>query len=145
MTSLHALAGSWRITRDILHADGTRASFEGEATFTPSGQQLIQDETGRLALGGQSFAASRRYVWREAGDVLEVLFDDLRPFHCISAGAERHEATHLCGPDRYDVAYDFTQWPRWRSVWRVLGPQKDYIMTSDYAPIKLFPSRNTPG
>ena len=109
------------------------------------GQQLIQDETGRLALGGQSFAASRRYIWQEAGDVLEVLFDDLRPFHSIPAGAGRHEATHLCGPDRYDVAYDFTQWPRWRSVWQVQGPKKDYKMTSDYTRAEPLPSPNTPG
>ena len=143
--SLGALEGTWRIGRDILHADGTRARFDGEARFTRSESRLIQDETGRLDLGGQSFAASRRYVWQESGETIEVLFDDMRPFHAIPLGTMRHDTTHLCDPDRYDVAYDFTGWPRWRSVWRVRGPLKDYTMTSDYRPKGLLPSGNAPG
>ena len=65
---------------------------------------------------------------------IHVFFDDMRPFHALPAGADRHETTHLCGPDLYEVAYDFTGWPRWRAVWRVGGPRKDYTMTSDYEP-----------
>ena len=37
---------------------------------------------------------------------------------------------HLCAPDRYEVAYDFTAWPHWSATWTVEGPRKDYVMTS---------------
>ena len=42
------------------------------------------------------------------------------------------DAWHDCLPDFYEVSYNFTHWPEWRSIWRVRGPKKDYTMISDY-------------
>ena len=133
-TSLWSLAGKWSLSREMIHSSGEVDRFEGNATFTRTGPRLIQDETGTLTTPSGSFTATRRYVWTERGGRLEVSFDDMRPFHTIPLGEVRPETVHLCDPDRYQVAYDFSDWPRWRTVWTVEGPRKDYVMKSRYLP-----------
>lgn len=96
--------------------------------------RLVQDETGHLETAGGRFEATRRYVWTENNGQLDVYFDDMRPFHSVPLGAERPETVHLCPPDRYHVAYDFSAWPAWKAVWTVEGPRKGYRMVSSYAP-----------
>ncbi len=65
---------------------------------------------------------------------MEVSFADMRPFHSIPLGEINPEATHLCPPDRYHVAYDFCGWPNWQTIWTVEGPRKDYRMESRFTP-----------
>ena len=134
--SLAALEGAWRLERRIDHADGARHRLTGRAVFRRSGLRLVQDEEGLLSGDGlpTPVAASRRYLWSAAEGRLDVAFDDGRPFHSIPLGIARPEATHLCTPDRYHVAYDAAAFPRWSAVWHVTGPRKDYVMTSRYAP-----------
>lgn len=133
LTSLSALEGTWRLSREIVHADGTRGRFTGTARFGHSGPRFVQEEEGTLDLGqGTPLRATRRYLWRRAGDRLDCFFEDGRPFHSVPLGALMHETVHLCDPDRYAVAYDFTGWPVWTSRWQVEGPRKDYVMTSEY-------------
>ena len=134
LTSLSALEGLWSLTRKIKHADGTEGRFTGTARFRRAGPRLLQEEEGRLDLGhGPALRATRRYVWRRAGERLDCFFEDGRPFHSVPLGASSHETVHLCDPDRYAVAYDFADWPAWTSRWRVEGPRKDYVMSSRYA------------
>jgi hypothetical protein len=136
LVSLAALEGRWRLARRIVNADGTEALLDGVAVFRRAGLRLIQEEEGWLSLpgGGAALRATRRYVWTAEKGRLEVLFEDNRPFHSVTLGVARPETVYLCDPDRYAVAYDFGDFPRWRAVWRVEGPRKDYVMTSDYAP-----------
>ncbi|MEM9435029.1 MAG: DUF6314 family protein [Pseudomonadota bacterium] len=131
--------GLWRLARGI---EDRRAAQQGtligEAVFTsdPDPESCLRyEETGALSYAGQSpLNASRRYVWRAAKEhSIEVLFDDGRPFHTISRDRLMPDATHHCAPDMYYVSYDFTGWPDWSSSWRVLGPQKDYRMRSEYS------------
>jgi len=58
-----------------------------------------------------------------------VRYKDGRPFHDFLA--DRPEATHVCGEDRYRVSYDFAA-DTWLSRWQVSGPAKDYVMTTRY-------------
>ncbi|NNE80311.1 MAG: trigger factor [Silicimonas sp.] len=132
LSSLWALNGEWHLSRRIVHGDGSTATLEGKAVFARSGPRLIQDETGILTLDGSELEATQRYVWERAGPLLQVYFSDMRPFHAIPLNVVAPEAVHLCAPDRYEVAYDFENWPFWRSVWRVEGPRKDYVMTTTY-------------
>jgi hypothetical protein len=136
LVSLAALEGRWRLTRLIRNADGSEATLDGTAVFRRAGLRLVQEEDGWLALPGSAapLRATRRYVWTAEKARLEVLFEDNRPFHTVPLGVARPATTYLCDPDRYAVSYDFTGWPHWRSVWRVEGPRKDYVMTSDYQP-----------
>ena len=134
LSSLWALSGTWRLLRRIVHGDGSEASLVGQAVFSRSGPRLIQDETGVLTLAGRELQASQRYVWERAGSQLNVYFSDMRPFHAVPLEVVAPDAVHLCPPDRYEVTYDFENWPNWRSVWHVEGPRKDYVMTSTYGP-----------
>ena len=126
--------GHWRVTRAITHADGTVATFSGEAAFEPDPQGgLDYTEDGMLSLPtGQSMRATRRYLW---ADDLSVFFDDGRPFHQVPR--EGGAAEHYCAPDTYRVTYDFANWPEWQAIWDVTGPKKAYRMVSNYAPAAL--------
>ena len=133
LPSLSALAGQWSLTRTIDHADGATHRFSGQSTFAWSGPRLIETQSGHLDMGaGPALKATRRYVWTAESGRIEVLFDDMRPFHTIPLGVATPETTHLCPPDRYQVTYDFTAFPDWTAVWNVEGPKKEYRMASHY-------------
>ncbi|MBV2361252.1 trigger factor [Thalassococcus sp. CAU 1522] len=120
--------GTWTLSRDLDHADGTRARFDGRAVWTAQEDGALYVETGTLTLAmGGAFAAERRYLWDAD---LGVWFDDGRFFHTVPRGGGT--ARHWCDPDQYDVAYDFATWPDWTAVWTVKGPRKDYRSTTRY-------------
>ena len=126
---LSAFEGTWRLARVICGANGLEtARLDGQALFTPKGLGLKLTETGVLTTGGTSVEARRTYFWRQSPDGIEVLFDDGRPFHTISALDVHHD----CAPDTYRGTYDFSNWPDWSLTWRVTGPRKDYVSTSRY-------------
>ena len=131
---LEDFTGQWQLSRAITEASGSKASFSGQAWFTPEGAGLGYREEGVLQLPGQTpIRAERRYLWQAAPEGgIAVLFSDGRPFHRFDPGQARPEDRHYCDPDIYDVVYDFDRWPEWRSRWRVTGPRKDYEMTTQY-------------
>jgi hypothetical protein len=132
ISSLTALEGVWTLTRRIAHSDGSTHHFDGIARFTRSGKRLIHFEEGLLTgVPGQApMRGTRRYVWSMEPGRIEVMFDDMRPFHTIPVATPRPETTYLCPPDRYEVAYDFSDMKSWRAVWTVEGPKKAYVMES---------------
>ncbi|MEO9826480.1 MAG: DUF6314 family protein [Paracoccaceae bacterium] len=134
LSSLWVLEGVWHLKRDIVHAAGDTHHLTGEVTFYRDDVRLVQDERGTLDIGGQRLTAMRRYIWVEGAGGLDVFFDDMRAFHSVALNVATHSAVHLCDPDRYEVAYDFTDWLNWSACWRVTGPRKDYVMTSHYTP-----------
>jgi Family of unknown function (DUF6314) len=124
--------GRWQITRQIDdRRAGVMGQFAGQAEFVADGDGLVLSETGMLSYGRAApMRAEQRYIWRADGPGVAVFFADGRPFHWFSA-AER-QAHHDCPPDSYDVTYDFSAWPRWKSIWAVTGPRKEYVMQSVY-------------
>ena len=123
--------GLWVIARTITQADGTTGQFSGTGDFAPTADGALEyTETGELRLANSPpMRATRRYRWEEG---LNVFFEDGRAFHRIpGAGGE---ALHLCPPDTYRVADDFSDWPNWRATWDVTGPKKAYRMVSQYSP-----------
>lgn len=134
LTSLSALEGRWRLDRMIRQSDGREGRFEGDVVFRRSGPRLLQEETGTLTMdGAPPLKANRRYIWTASGELLKCAFDDGRPFHAVPIGATVYDTVYLCPPDRYEVAYDFTDMRVWTSRWRVEGPRKDYVMESRFA------------
>lgn len=131
--ALGLFKGCWHLKRRIDHADGTHAEAEGQARFAPDDSGLVMVERGVLRMdGATAMRFDRRYLWRsdENGGIV-VLFGDGRPFHEFGVG--RVNARHDCPPDRYDVSYDLSRLPEsWGSVWRVIGPRKNYRMTTRY-------------
>ncbi len=122
----------WTLTRDIInHHDGTAASLTGHADFLNEEGGLFFTESGTLKLPHGAFPATRRTRWHFNLSGIEMFFEDGRFFHGFS---DTHRAArHLCGNDIYDVTYEFAP-DVWTSRWRVTGPQKNYEMTSHYAP-----------
>ncbi|MSU91402.1 trigger factor [Rhodobacteraceae bacterium 2CG4] len=135
MTSLADFRGLWSLSRRIEDARaGAVLTLTGTARFADDGHGLTCDEAGTLVRPGQPpMAATRRYLWRQEGGRIRVLFADGRPFHDFAPGASAR-AAHACAPDAYAVAYDFSHWPAWRAEWTVRGPRKDYVMRSHYRP-----------
>lgn len=129
--------GTWAIRRDILDLDSEwLGRLDGEARFEDQGGGLLlYHEEGRLKFGGlEDIHASRDYRWQIRPDGrIDVNFDDGRVFHDFAFSFGRAEASHFCDPDLYEVTYDFTRWPEWRSEWRVEGPRKDYRMVTLYS------------
>lgn len=121
--------GLWRMARIVTGpGGGVRATFAGTCRFEPDGEGLVCREAGVLRHAGGRYPSGRLTLWRFPGaGRVEVLFADGRPFHAFTA--ERPEAVHLCGADRYAVAYAFGEGV-WFSRWRVRGPAKEYLMTT---------------
>lgn len=129
--------GAWTLTRTIRDdLAGSTARFDGRAIFAPDANGLAYTETGTLTMDGQPpMQAERRYHWREDGTQIAIDFDDGRFFHSFAPDVP--EATHWCDPDTYKVAYDFSEWPRWRATWNVSGPRKFYQMVSFYESLQI--------
>jgi hypothetical protein len=125
-------AGDWSFLRIIAEPDRTETGrVAGLVRFRAGEGGLICDEQGEMRLAGvQPMQATRRTIWREAEGMIEVRFGDGRPFHAFDPAAVWAEARHDCTPDLYRVVYDFGAFPDWRSIWRVTGPKKDYVMTT---------------
>jgi hypothetical protein len=120
--------GAWSISRRIVLADMPDAQFDGSGIWTADTNGALYHEMGKLMIVGQpAMQSERKYRWTQD---MSVYFDDGRFFHQVPS--EGGETEHWCDPDRYMVTYDFDEWPTWQVRWRVLGPKKDYIMTSDY-------------
>ncbi len=125
---------NWHISRPIEdRRAGMSGEFRGAAVLRPHGEGLLYHETGRLRLGKVPvLAAERKYLWLQADDRIEVRFEDGRPFHSFRPEGRAAGTDHPCGRDLYRVTYDFTAWPAWSSEWVVVGPAKDYVMSSRY-------------
>ncbi|MGH1367286.1 MAG: DUF6314 family protein [Maritimibacter sp.] len=133
MRELADFEGRWRMTRQIDDALANQlGQFVGEAVFVAQPGGLHYTERGTLTLNGTGFAASRSYMWREVEAGVEVDFEDGRFFHGFALAQPRQKAHHSCSPDEYSVTYDFAAWPRWRAIWAVKGPRKDYVSNTQY-------------
>ncbi|MGR3434920.1 MAG: DUF6314 family protein [Shimia sp.] len=127
-------AGRWRLTRRVESALGVTRG-EGRAVIEPGDatRPWTYDEVLTLSLpDGTRLDGRRRYLWHPVPGGFETAFEDGRPFHRLAWTTPT--ARHLCAPDTYDVAYALDDWPRWRATWRVTGPRKAYVMTTDHAP-----------
>jgi hypothetical protein len=145
------LAGSWRVTRSVRDlASGAEGRFSGTTVFGPSdGAGRPRDEAGCPRTdGGLLHRESGTFVWqgvpRPAERTLrflpgpvpgtaDVRFADGRPFHDLDLGSGRHVADHPCSADLYRGEFTVLGRDHWRTVWRVGGPAKDLVLTTDYA------------
>ncbi|MEQ8901258.1 MAG: DUF6314 family protein [Roseovarius sp.] len=127
---LQDFEGAWRFTREVVEADGRRATVTGRAVWVRDGAGLAYTETGEMRIAGHvPMQVERRYSWDSD---LAVSFEDGRFFHHVPP--EGGETAHWCDPDQYDGTYDFGNWPEFTVTWRVRGPRKDYRMVTRYRP-----------
>ncbi len=124
--------GCWQLERSISdNMSKTSTQFIGRAELTRDALGLSYAEKGILTVGDITIPAERKYLWRRTTGAIEVFFDDGRPFHSFEPKVSC-VAEHWCDPDHYKVVYDFHKWPVWQTVWTVIGPRKNYVMSSYY-------------
>ncbi|MFG2326324.1 DUF6314 family protein [Streptomyces sp. NPDC048568] len=130
------LAGRWhteRTVRDL--TNGAEGRFEGTTAFDalPEGG-LLSRESGAFTWQGVTRPAERtlRYAPGSSPGTADVRFADGRPFHGLDLASGRHVADHPCAADLYRGEFTVQGPDRWRTVWRVGGPAKDLLLTTDY-------------
>ena len=120
--------GDWTVDRLVVHGDGLRARFTGNARWAPVQDGMQFSESGRLKIPGQApMEASQSYFWDHD---LNIWFSDGRFFHTVPA--KGGVARHWCDPDQYTVRYRFGHRPRFETLWRVSGPRKNYAMLTRF-------------
>ena len=124
------LLGTWAFHRVIDdRRAGDTSQLDGRLVLLEDGDRIRWEENAvwHRPDGGVDV---RRGQWlvEDAGE-WQVLFEDGRPFHRWSPG---EQVVHDCTPDVYRGSVTGTP-PRWRVVWEVSGPAKDYTMVTDLA------------
>ncbi|MGV9452675.1 DUF6314 family protein [Streptomyces sp. NPDC003635] len=135
--ALEYLRGSWRVRRSVRdHASGERGEFSGTTVFGPlDGGGLLHEESGTFVWQGVARPAERtlRFLPGSGPGTADVRFADGRPFHDLDLTTGRHIADHPCAADLYRGEFTVLDADHWRTVWRVRGPAKDLVLTTDYA------------
>lgn len=130
------LAGRWRVERTVRDlADDLTGTFTGTTDFTAEGDGLLHVESGTFEWRGTARPAERTLRFRPAPETpgtAVVHFADGRFFHDLDLRSGRHVADHPCSADLYRGEFSAYDADRWRTVWRVKGPAKDLLLTTDY-------------
>ncbi|MER7345216.1 DUF6314 family protein [Streptomyces aurantiacus] len=142
--ALTYLAGDWYVERTVRDFAGAadepvEGRFTGTTRFTPiDGGGLLHHESGTFTWHGVARPAERtlRFLPGEGtgGDAgtVRVHFADGRFFHDLDLRSGRHTADHPCSADLYRGEFEVYEEARWRTRWRVAGPAKDLLLTTDY-------------
>ncbi|WP_330461789.1 DUF6314 family protein [Streptomyces sp. NBC_00820] len=130
------LAGRWRVTREVRDLAGDDAGrFEGVTDFVPLPDGgLLHEESGTFTWQGVSRPATRtlRFLPGATPGTADVRFADGRPFHDLDLTTGHCLAGHPCAADFYRGEFTVRDADHWRTVWRVGGPAKDLVLTTDY-------------
>ncbi|MEV7793872.1 DUF6314 family protein [Streptomyces sp. NPDC087512] len=130
------LAGRWRTERSVRDlASGDTGRFTGTTLFeSVAGGALRGHESGVFTWRGVSRPAERtlRYEPGAVPGTADVRFADGRPFHALDLTSGRHVADHPCAADLYRGEFTVRDADHWRTVWRVAGPAKDLLLTTEY-------------
>jgi hypothetical protein len=133
---LRHLAGSWRTERTVRDlASGDEGRFSGTTAFGRlEGGGLLSEESGVFVWQGVPRPAERtlRFLPGGAPGTAHVQFSDGRPFHDLDLTSGHHVADHPCAADLYRGEFTVLDADHWRTVWRVGGPAKDLLLTTDY-------------
>ncbi|MFB8758094.1 DUF6314 family protein [Streptomyces sp. NPDC059852] len=131
------LAGDWRVARSVRDlASGDEGTFTGTTVFGPlEDGGLLHHESGAFVWRGVPRPAERtlRFLPGAVPGTADVRFADGRPFHDLDLRDGRHIADHPCSADLYRGDFTVRDADHWRTVWRVRGPAKDLVLTTDYA------------
>ncbi|MEU9478471.1 DUF6314 family protein [Streptomyces sp. NPDC048191] len=133
---LDHLFGRWRVERVVRDlASGDEGHFSGVTAFTAlEGEGLLHTESGTFTWQGVARPATRTLLFLPGPTPAraDVRFADGRPFHELDLSTGHHVADHPCAADLYRGEFTVRDADRWRTVWRVGGPAKDLVLTTDY-------------
>ena len=131
----NSLIGEWSLARTV----STGEHMDGKLVFSRmDSSNLLANEAGEVHMAsGNIVSATRQWIWRLAGDGLQVYFDEEPPrlYHqlkpVLRAGAWHGEGHHDCQPDTYVGEYLFST-NKIIIKQDVMGPKKDYQIISEY-------------
>lgn len=130
------LSGSWRVRRSVRDlVSGDEGAFSGTTVFGPlDGGGLLHRESGTFVWQGAARPAERTLRFLPGGSpgTADVRFADGRPFHGLDLTSGQHTADHPCSADLYRGEFTVLDADHWRTVWRVGGPAKDLVLSTDY-------------
>ncbi|MYW65120.1 hypothetical protein GTY65_13770 [Streptomyces sp. SID8379] len=130
------LAGSWQVERTVRDlAEDATGTFTGGTEFTAADEGGLRHfESGTFTWRGASRPAERTLLFTPGEDpgTAVVHFSDGRFFHGLDLRTGHHVADHPCSADLYRGEFTVHDADRWRTVWRVKGPAKDLVLTTDY-------------
>ncbi|MFF7165762.1 DUF6314 family protein [Streptomyces sp. NPDC008086] len=135
--ALTYLAGRWRVERSVRDlASGEEGEFSGATVFgrlDDSG--LLHHESGTFRWRGVPRPAERTLRFLPGGSpgTADVHFADGRFFHDLNLTTGSHVTDHPCSADLYRGEFTVRDENHWRTVWRVRGPAKDLVLTTNYA------------
>ncbi|WP_052269726.1 MULTISPECIES: DUF6314 family protein [Streptomyces] len=134
--ALAYLVGRWRVERSIRDlAGGEEGRFEGVTAFSAlEDGGLLHTESGTFTWRGTARPATRtlRFLPGPMPGSADVRFADGRPFHPLDLASGRCTADHLCSADLYRGEFTVRDTDHWRTVWRVGGPAKNLLLSTDY-------------
>jgi hypothetical protein len=132
----HYLEHSWSFHRHIIHHHtGQVANVNGTVLWNLASNlnpvsTLQYCETGLIHIGTYTGYAKQTYYYTFISDRLaEVYFSDNRFFYTLDLTTSHCDIQHPCGQDTYNGTVEAISQSRYRQIWRVTGPYKDY--TSD--------------
>lgn len=124
---------TWNIQRIMVDRYlNLESSFEGNGRFVSCKFDWIYEEWGVLFSNGQTYSASRRYIYEIQNNSLSIRFEDGKPFYLLNCD-ELPVASfeHFCGQDSYFGRLKIE--PRsWSNIWEIIGPKKDLKILSAY-------------
>ncbi|MGW1065964.1 DUF6314 family protein [Streptomyces aureus] len=130
------LGGAWRVERSVRDlASGAEGRFTGTTVFDPlEGSGLLHRESGTFVWQGVARPAERtlRFLPGDGPGRALVRFADGRPFHDLDLTSGHWVTDHPCSADLYRGEFTVRDEHHWRSLWRVRGPAKDLVLTTDY-------------
>ncbi|MEU0413090.1 DUF6314 family protein [Streptomyces griseorubiginosus] len=130
------LAGGWRTERTVRDLEsGAEGEFSGTTAFGQlEGGGLLSRESGTFVWQRVPRPAERtlRFLPGATPGTADVRFSDGRPFHGLDLSSGHHVADHPCAADLYRGEFTVLDPDRWRTVWRVGGPAKDLVLTTEY-------------
>ncbi|TGB13708.1 DUF6314 family protein [Streptomyces sp. MZ04] len=132
---LRYLAGTWQVERTARDLAGDAAGhFSGATAFTWADGGLLHHESGTFTWQGTARPAERtlRFLPGAAPGTADVRFADGRPFHDLDLRTGRHRTDHPCAQDLYRGEFAVYDEDHWWTRWRVAGPAKDLILTTEY-------------
>jgi hypothetical protein len=132
------LAGNWKVERSVRDlASGDAGHFTGTTVFSPlESGGLLHHESGTFVWQGVPRPAERTLRFLPGPDgtgTADVRFADGRPFHDLDLTSGHWVTDHPCAADLYRGEFTVRDADHWRTVWRVGGPAKDLVLTTDYA------------
>ena len=135
---LEQLVGTWKVERKI----DEFPDVTGIATFTSERGGLKYHEDVSYTRNNEQVQAFQDYEYRLAEDGIALyflhgeragnLFMNLRFDQVDDEDPSQAEAVHLCGDDKYEGLFTFTDKDRFSIWYKVTGPEKDYAIFTQY-------------